>query len=77
MLTINRKLDLYRKLKRNEITLYLYRKFCNVTKKSIAHAKKFHYLKKFDACKSNTPETWKCVKSISNQTEKLSKFSKI
>ena len=77
MLTINRKHALYRKLKRNEITLDLYRKFCNVTKKSITLAKKNYYLNKFDACKSNTSETWKCVNSISKQAKNISKFSKI
>ena len=57
MLAINRKHALYRKLKRSETTLDLYRKFCNVTKKYITLAKKIFYSNKFDACKSNTSET--------------------
>ena len=57
------------------LTLDFYRKSCNDTEKSITLAMKIFYLNKFDTCKSNTSETWKCVNLLSKQTKNLTKLS--
>ena len=77
MLIINRKHALFRKLKRNEVSLEFYKQYCNMTKRQIELSKREYYLSKFEMHKHDTTATWKFLNSICRNSSRKDNFTKI
>ena len=57
ILIINRKHALFRKLKRNEVSLEFYKQYCSMTKKQIELSKREYQLLKFEMHKHDKKAT--------------------